>query len=448
MTLAEREARKTLHGEWRTPMPINFIDDEEKDDGHGKRYYRGEVRDNVRMTVERKEKKVGDEIKIERHVTLYNFGRTDDGSVNLENLLYQIEGRANLRYDRIKWDNGCVWCRHGASSKEKDAIKHGKGQAKVMMEEPTTRSAPPDWDAFDVPVQAKKVFLPAAEHAAAPPAWTRDEKLAEIHRVMMEQMKSVDESIENARQAKALREEQARTDTGADCEGELRSSRPARLATEACHTAPPPSVPLQDAEEEDTEAVAAGAKVLVPNGEHQMFCCGGLCGKNPAVMDEGESEALVITEPIPEARDMEKEGFFGPEELEDVIDRINDVIGVWGISEETEREYIKPPVVAMNKIVAAAMNTFMNNPLMDLISYLMDEAIDFGVKCMKIGTYVKENFVDPLCHALVEKLQDFFAGIVWIKNQVTKVILMMSQMVTDQVVGKCVEQIGDSDVVD
>jgi len=337
-----------------------------------------------------------------------------------------------------------TWCEFD----EKDAIKHGKGQAKVMMEEPTTRSAPPDWDAFDVPVQAKKVFLPAAEHAAAPPAWTRDEKLAEIHRVMMEQMKSVDESIENARQAKALREEQARTDTGADCEGELRSSRPARLATEACHTAPPPSVPLQDAEEEDTEAVAAGAKVLVPNGEHQMFCCGGLCGKNPAVMDEGESEALVITEPIPEARDMEKEGFFGPEELEDVIDRINDVIGVWGISEETEREYIKPPVVAMNKIVAAAMNTFMNNPLMDLISYLMDEAIDFGVKCMKIGTYVKENFVDPLCHALVEKLQDFFAGIVWIKNQVTKVILMMSQMVTDQVVGKCVEQIGDSDVVD
>jgi len=400
------------------------------------------------MTVERKEKKVGSEVKIERHVTLYNYGRNDDGDVDLEKLQYQIEGRANMKYDRIKWDNGCVWCRYGASGREKDAIKHGR-DSKVMVEDQDKGSAPPDWDAIDK-AQAQKVFQPAARHEAAPPdlcparaaVWTLDEKLAEIHRVMMEQMEAVDGQMEKAWQEKARREEQARID-GADCEDEARNSRVIRLATEAVHAAPPPPVLLQD---EDTEAEAAGAKVLVPDGEHKMFCCGALCGKNPAVMDEADEELL--PENVPEARDMEKEGFFGADELEDVIDRINDVIGVWGVSEETEREYIKPPVVAMNKIVASAMNAFMNNPLMDLISYLMDEAMDFGVKCMKIGHYIKENFVDPLCTALVDKLQDFFAGITWIKNQVTKVILMMSQMVTDQVVGKCVEQIGDSDVVD
>merc|ERR1712113_56508 len=104
-----------------------------------------------------------------------------------------------------------------------------------------------------------------------------------------------------------------------------------------------------------------------------------------------------------------------------------------GISEEVEREYIKPPCEAMNKLIRAAMLKFMSNPLVELLSFLMDDSIDFSVKCEKIGKYIKDNFVDPLCECLVDGLESMFSVISWIKSMVKKVIMMMSQMVTDQV---------------
>merc|ERR1740121_1835228 len=226
----------------------------------------------------------------------------------------------------------------------------------------------------------------------------------------------------------------------------------------AVHSAPPPEPDQGD----DVEAMTSAGKVLVPDGEHAMFnkfCCGSFCGSNTQVKDDEQEhkeeaytaavpEAQAPEEPVPEARDMEKEGFFPPDALDDVIDRINEVVGIWGISEEVEREYIKAPCEALNRLVAAAMATFMNNPLMDLISFLMDETMDFGVKVAKIAQYLKEQFVDPLCDALVNGLEETFSCISWIKNQVRKVIMMMSQMVTDEVVSKTVEQVGDSDLVD
>merc|ERR1712032_784528 len=126
----------------------------------------------------------------------------------------------------------------------------------------------------------------------------------------------------------------------------------------------------------------------------------------------------------------------------------NDVIGIWGVSESAEREFIKPPVVAMNKLIKGAMDTFLDNPIMDLLAYLMDEACEFAVKVKAIAMYLKERFVDPLCTALVERLSESFGAISWIKDQVHKVIAMMSQLVTDEVVSKSVETLGDSDLVD
>jgi len=205
------------------------------------------------------------------------------------------------------------------------------------------------------------------------------------------------------------------------------------------------------------EAAATAPKRLLASGEHQMFCCGALCGKAtmPVVeeMPEETEEQAEPPAPVEEAvevevRDPDKDGFFGPDELDDVIDRINDVVGIWGVSEETEREYIKPPVEAMNKLIKSAMTTFLSDATIDLLCALMDSELDFGIKCSKIGQYVKTQFVDPLCEALLNGLEHMFSAISWIKNQVRKVILMMSQMVTDEVVSKTVEQVGDSDIVD
>lgn len=427
-TQAERLAKQTLHGEWRTPMPINFVDDDEKTDGDGKRYYRGAVRDQVRMSVQKIVKKVGDVDKVERHITLSYYGRNDEtDKADLDDLKYVIEGKANPKYDRIKWENGCVWTRHGATQRERDAEKHGF--VKVLAEDGAKGAPPPDFDSL---AASGKRFQPSARHTAAAPDW--DSQVKEIQRVMMDQMKEVDARVEEAMRQKA---QKAASQGQQDCEAMGRT--PFRLSPQQAHGAPPP------AEGEDTEGAAPTGKVLVADGEHKMMCCTGLCGKG--AVEEVSAEAQP-EEPLPEARDMEKEGFFAPDELEDVIDRINDVVGIWGVSEETEREYIKPPVEAMNKLIAAAMSTFMNNPLMDLISYLMDGAMEFAHKCAKIGHYINEHFVKPLCDALVDGLEEMFAGISWIKDQVKKVIMMMSQMVTDQVVSKSVEQIGDSDAVD
>jgi len=180
--------------------------------------------------------------------------------------------------------------------------------------------------------------------------------------------------------------------------------------------------------------------LIASSGEHGMFCC----GSKPQTQEDGIEAP---EEPLPEARDM-SEGFFSGDQVEDIVDRINDVVGIWGISEAKEREMIKPPVVAMNKLIKAAMEIFMNNPLMDLLNYLMDEAMDFPVKVRKLGEYINDQFVTPLAAALVDALSESFSAIEWIKDKVTQVVKMMSQMVTDEVVSESVKTIGDSDLVD
>jgi len=50
------------------------------------------------------------------------------------------------------------------------------------------------------------------------------------------------------------------------------------------------------------------------------------------------------------------------------------------------------------------------------------------VKVQKLGTYINENFVQPLCANLVDALSESFHAIEWIKDKVTRVIMMMSQM--------------------
>lgn len=427
MTLAEREARKTLQGEWRTPIPINFVDDDERtgaDDG--KRYFAGQVRNNIRMAVDRREKQVGDQVKIERHVTLEYYGDDDEGNVNLEDLKYTIDGKANQQYNKIKWDNGCTWVRAGATAKDRDMAKHGK--AIVMQEDVKHRSAPPESYPDAVP---QKRFQPDARHSAAAPDW--DSQVANIKRVMLQQMAAVEADLSKREKVQLASVHNMLPDMQ---DTEL---KPRRFAPSAAHSAPPPG------QSGDVEAAKPSRKVLAREAQHSMLCCGP-CGKNTQTMDDKED--LQPEEPLPEARDIEKEGFFPEDDLDDIIDRINDVVGVWGISEERERELIKPPVDAMNKLVAAAMNTFMNNPLMDLIQYLMDETMDFGVKCTKIGQYLNESFVKPLANALVDGLADAFSAVSWIKDKVTQVIMMMSQMVTDHVVTKSVEQLNDSDAVD
>merc|ERR1719401_599240 len=150
---------------------------------------------------------------------------------------------------------------------------------------------------------------------------------------------------------------------------------------------------------------------------------------------------------MPEHRDT-SEGFFGADQIEDIIDRINENIGLWGVSESAEREFIKPPVMAMNKLIKGAMDTFLDNPIMDLLAYLMDEAMDFSVKVKAIAMYLKERFVDPLCKCLVELLSESFVTVRWLKNQASKFIAMMTQMVSDEVVSKTVNTLGESELVD
>merc|ERR1712032_1809098 len=135
------------------------------------------------------------------------------------------------------------------------------------------------------------------------------------------------------------------------------------------------------------------------------------------------------------------EGFFSDDQIDDIVDRINEVVGIWGVSEETEAEYIKPPVVMMNKMIKTALSSFMDNPIIDLFQYIMDEAMDMAEKAKKICQYLKKQFVDPLCNALMERLTDEFKALTFMKNQVEKVVKMMAQMVTDELVTKSVEQL-------
>lgn len=85
---------------------------------------------------------------------------------------------------------------------------------------------------------------------------------------------------------------------------------------------------------------------------------------------------------------------------------------------------------------------------MHLLTYLMDGAMEFGVKIKKFAMYIHESFIKPLSDALFDALAGDFACIDWIKDKVARVIEMMSSMVTDEVVSKSVTTIGDSDMVD
>lgn len=457
-TAADREARKTLHGEWRTPIPINFVDDNDRTDRMpDTRYFKGQKRDNVRLAVDKRKKQISeDQFKIERHITLTYYHRGSDGEVCLDQPLYSIEGRANPKYDRIRWTNGCQWVRAGACQRDREEIKKGRN---TLIREETQMSAPPDFDELDgirklddmhIPNLSKR-FQSAARHSAAAPDW--ESTVAEVGRVMIAQLEEVERkfALKEAELAAALDSQQQDTDLPA-------ASPPRRFGPEALHSAPPPSSLEVD---EDTEALLPPGKVLLPNGEHAMMSCmascGAMCGSKPKTNDDDEEgDAPLIQqqtiEDLPEARDIKHEGFFGTDELDDIIDRINEVVGIWGVSEAKEREYIKPPVEAMNKLVGKAMSSFMNNPLMNLITFLIDDKMDFSDKCLCIGRYINEHFIQPLCNALVDGLASVFekggSVFAWIKDQVKKVVMMMTQMVTDTVVTKSVEALNESDVVD
>lgn len=271
------------------------------------------------------------------------------------------------------------------------------------------------------------------------PDW--ETQVAEVQKVMLQQLQEIEKEVEKNRREKEERDGMAEVEPLEEPFGPDRQVRaspyPRMMVPEATHTAfPPPE------EGQDTEAGARGGKVMNADAQHAMWnCCA--CGNKPKVLEDADE----VEQPLPEARDM-SEGFFDKDQVDDIIDRINDVVGIWGISEATEREIIAVPVQAMNKLIKGAMNTFLNNPLMDLLAYLMDDSLDFSVKCQAIGSYINEHFVKPLCGALVEALGSTFEAISWIKDQVTKVIMMMSQMVTNQVVSKSVEQMNDSDLVD
>jgi len=391
---------KTLHGEWRTPMPINFIDDDERS-VEGRRCYRGEERDHVRLSVERVEKKIGHEVKVQRLITLRRFAQLEDGTgIDLDNEEFMMTGRANTRYDRIKWDNGCAWVRAGTG----DNLQRARAQNMASAEGEHSAAPPADSDMF---VARKAVLQPEAMHRGAPPDWQTT--VAMVTKAMQKEMEEAEARVANR---KTMEAEAA-----------------AALATPA---------PQQVGE--DVEVEGPPRILIASSGEHGMFCC----GSKPQTQEDGIEAP---EEPLPEARDM-SEGFFSGDQVEDIVDRINDVVGIWGISEAKEREMIKPPVVAMNKLIKAAMEIFMNNPLMDLLNYLMDEAMDFPVKVRKLGEYINDQFVTPLAAALVDALSESFSAIEWIKDKVTQVVKMMSQMVTDEVVSESVKTIGDSDLVD
>jgi len=271
---------------------------------------------------------------------------------------------------------------------------------------------------------SKTDFRTGAVHRAAAPDF--DTRLAEVKRVMWEQLKDAEAKMLQHHAAAAVEATHGAMPTSEH----IPAVRPMSPVPERGQNT---SVPEQDA-----EAEGPPQRLVAPDGvsgEHGMWCCAS-----------GKQQDETVDE-LPMARDM-SDGFFNDDQVEDIIDRINDVVGIWGISEAAEREFIKPPVVAMNKLIKAAMALFMHNPLMDLLSYLMDEAMEFGVKVQKCAQYIKDNFVQPLTDHLVDLLTGDFAAISWIKDKIRRVIQMMSTMVTDEVVTKSVQTIGDSDLVD
>jgi len=175
--------------------------------------------------------------------------------------------------------------------------------------------------------------------------------------------------------------------------------------------------------------------------------CGFLCGGSKKKSEEAQAAPPEEEVPAPPPKDL-SEGFFGEEEVESIIDRINDVVGVWGISEEKERTFIKPPVILMNKKIKVAMETFLNNPLIELFQYLCDQSLEVKHKAKMIGAYMHKNFIEPLQARLMEMLTEQFSAIEWMHDQVEKVVSMMSHMVADELMTKSIEQLNDAEVAD
>merc|ERR1712039_1104690 len=100
----------------------------------------------------------------------------------------------------------------------------------------------------------------------------------------------------------------------------------------------------------------------------------------------------------------------------------NEVVGIWGISEEKEAEFIKPPVVELNKKIRECLLSFMDEKLVDLLQGLMDDDVDLDVKSKMLSEYMQERFVDPLTEQLNKKAAERFGGFSWMKNQLTRII--------------------------
>mmetsp|Transcript_19199 Transcript_19199/g.43689 ORF Transcript_19199/g.43689 Transcript_19199/m.43689 type:complete len:314 (+) Transcript_19199:70-1011(+) len=198
----------------------------------------------------------------------------------------------------------------------------------------------------------------------------------------------------------------------------------------------------------DEQAEARPAPEIQVDAVHSAApFCGMFCSSKQKPEPEAEPAKEPAEEEIPPPKSLD-EGFFSDEDVQGIVDRINDVVGIWGVSEDTERELIEPPVLMMNKIVKSCMNEFLDNPIIDLFQYFMDTAMSVKDKAKALGSYLHKTFVVPLTEKLMEKLEEEYKAITWIKDQVQKVVSMVSQMVTDELMEKVTEQVNDSEVAD
>jgi hypothetical protein len=138
-----------------------------------------------------------------------------------------------------------------------------------------------------------------------------------------------------------------------------------------------------------------------------------------------------------------REGFLSDDQVDDVVDRINEVIGIWGISEEKEAEFIKPPVVEMNKRIRDCLKDMMDNQLVVLLGALMDDDVSPGKKSLLTSRYIRQTFVNPLTAKLMDQMSDKFHLPSFMSDQMEKMVKLVSEQVSDEVMSKAIEQLND-----
>jgi len=110
----------------------------------------------------------------------------------------------------------------------------------------------------------------------------------------------------------------------------------------------------------------------------------------------------------PVSRDLEfsseQANLLSDKQLNVVIDKVNEKLDIWLLSEKAERKLIAVPATQLNEKLGDALASFLHPEMVTALKVLLDDTKEVDAKEAEIQSALKNTLRDPVAKALNDKI--------------------------------------------